>query len=552
MKKQNIFNSLIFGILFFVSLASCQEEDHAGQLADDIVLRIQTQQSLSRATGLDAEAEDKIDRLDVWFYPQDAAVNEPPLLYLSVEENTEIKIDALTLAANGMSATGTYNVYVVANLPRNPATAFNEFTTPSELENCKYIADSRPGMGDESFCMSKWERLDFSSGREQSILLQRHAVKLDIKLENRSSYPNLIINKVLIRNDQRKVALFEPADYGVAPDSDTFDYDLIVSDIASTDNPAIYTAYIYENLSDIPTVIEVQATIDGVTNRTYLVDIEPGMDPDNSPKLPRNSVCMVTLRLKDPIPTDAEVIIKPWGSVSIPDISISSTYLSTNKNKVDVVIAEGGKLKVESNAETIHVDLSEAEGFYLDEHEDDRTVDVSMDTNSSELVFKYQGDVNTVIPDGKVTISAGNLRKTITLKKQVNNIQFAVHSVVINGQSITNGGSISGDYGGGTNNIKEPIIINAVANIPWGCTVEAYSAYRSPTGTPIRISNISSDATYPGSLGCFSTDKILEMAVFTGDKALLLPVTVKVTFFLDTYDLSKGGIEMNTFNFKIE
>lgn len=460
MKKQNIFNLIIFGILFFVSLASCQEEDHGRQLADNIVLRIQTQQSLSRATEPDTDAEDKIDRLDAWFYEQNADDSAAPLLHHTVEGNTEIKIDALTLNAKGMSATGIYDVYVVANLPKTGITV-TATSTPGDLKSCEYIATSRPGVGDASFCMSKWEQLDFSSGRIQSILLRRQAVKLDINLVNETSSTNFIINKVVIRNDQQKVALFEPTAGSTAPASDVFVSDFIVSDVASTDDPAAYRAYIYENLSDIPTVIEVNATIDGET-REYLADIKP----NSAAKLPRNSACIVTLRLKDAEVTDIKYTIDSWTDKNMTPIN-GGTYLTLEKETILVSSTLNGLLYVKTNASAIQVDMSEAPGFNLADYSAGDAIEITPVGGIAYLTFREDAFLDTPSISGTVTITAGNITKKVSLLHIESAAKFKIKSITVNGYSITEGAVLPPTFGLPDGTMDAPITFVTDNNIIW-------------------------------------------------------------------------------------
>ena len=478
MKKQNIFNSLIFGILFFVSLASCQEEDHAGQLADDIVLRIQTQQSLSRATGLNAEAEDKIDRLDVWFYPQDADDYASPLLYLSLEGDTEIKIDALTLAANGMSATGTYDVYVVANLPLFTM-GFDAFSTPSYLKNYECLAYVRPGMPGDLFCMSKWKQLNFSNGREQSILLQRQAVKLNIRLENRTSDPYFTINEVLIRNDQRKVMLFEPEASGMSID-DVFDNDFSLS---AADYPTVYTTYIYENRSYTPTVIVIKATVYG-EDVTYLVDIEP----DSSPQLPRNSACQITIGLKDIVTMDIDLIITPWNEKDMNE-PMEPVYLDIADSKVGVDFINGGYVMVKTNASNIQVDWSEATGYYLQGYMDKSSANINVTNGVAQLIFRR--DQATVASKG-ISITAQNITIPVQLESLPSPVFFYIVSSSINGFGTLEdieGTTLPWDLGDEVN--SNEININIHCNVDWFYSIRHYYIESDGSQSELDLTRIS-------------------------------------------------------------
>lgn len=481
MKKQNIFNSLIFGILFFVSLVSCREEDHAGQLADNIVLRIQTQQSLGRATEPDAEVENKIDCLDAWFYQQDADDSEQPLLHLAVEGNTEIKIDALTLDANGMSATGTYDVYVVANLPTSATVSAT--STLGELKGCEYIATLRPGMNGASFCMSKWKQLDFSSGRIQSILLQRQAVKLNVNLVNETSYADFTINKVLIRNDQQKVALFEPAADSATPASETFVSDLIVSNVVSTDNPAVYTAYIYENLSDIPTVIEVQATIDGET-RKYLADIKP----DDASKLLRNSACQVTLRLKDILAVNVTCTIVPWNEKGMNE-PMEPIYLDIANSKVGVDFINGGYVMVKTNASNIQVDWSAATGYYLQGYMDESSANINVTNGVAQLIFRRD---QTTVTSKDINITAQNITIPVQLESLPSPAFFDIVSSSINGFGTLEdieGTTLPWDLGDEANSTK--ININVHCNVDWFYSIRHYYIESDGSQSELDLTRIS-------------------------------------------------------------
>lgn len=541
MKIRNLFNPLLWGLVLIFSGSCSENERDIPVHGDGIVLRLTPSGAISRESnvGIGTDAENKIENIAIWCYPDHAADATAPLYHevitgVSATNEAVINLTEKTLGDANMTIDGTYDIYVAANLPSG--VTLGNTSTPGDLKQYAYTTTARPA---SPFSMTGVvQGCDFSKGRETSITLTRNIVRFDISLINETSSSTWTINSVKIKNDQRTVLLFEPA-VGTTLTSDAFTTSIEASG-RTTDGVTTYSAYVYENRSDVSTVVEVEATI-GADNKKYVAEITP----DRSTELLRNSICKVTLRLQDEIitPKDVDVTIAKWVDAGIPNITIPASYLTLSSDVIDVVIGEGGSVGVESDAKTIHVDWKQAPGYYLDGYEDITEADLSNDTGY--LLFKYKGDVNLVIPDGKVVISSGNLKKTVTLRKRVNNVQFSIQSIVINGQVITNGSTISGDLGGSTQK-REAITITANTNIAWACTVEAYTVEN------VRVVNNSANVSYGGTPGISVPNKAIYIPTYTGDATFMLPVSVTITFFLNSYVEAGGGVQIGKFEFTID
>lgn len=536
-------NSLfpLFGGLALLLLGACyNNEQEIAPTQQGITLYFSPQGSETRAnTDPGTTEESIINNLSLWFFETGASDTNPPLhcftfTNLTTTKGVAVTISEAELNGAGIRPNGIYDVYAAANL----SGAVPTFATLSELKQYTYTAASRPS---SPFCMSGViNSQDFSRSREMTVSLKRQAVKLDITLYNETSFSTWTINSVSVSSDQKTVYLFDPA---TGTTSDTFADALSVSATATNASPASYTAYIYENLSDIPTVVEVNATVDGV-ERTY----RAGIEPDGLSKLPRNSACSVKLRLRDAaiVPADIDVVISDWTPGGIPEINISDTYLFLGTNTVEVFAGDGGFLDIDTDAEIVHVDMTNAPGFFMVGHEEETVFDLAIKAGgntSTEFLFKFLGGSNAVIPDGTVTISAGNIHKKVTLHKSVNRLIFEVRSVKINGQSISRGDIVlPAIWKKDDRNAIVDIVV--YSNITWGCTCKVlYGDFALYTKQGKSI--------YTGIPGESAPTETIDLPGLA-DFESLMPYPTKIFFYVNSFDEKNGGVLIDIFEFTID
>lgn len=435
--------------LLCLSLGSCMaDHNEPGILTDGIVLRLSASGDATRGSvDTGSDAENRIEQASVWFYRQGAGGSEAPLYVLTAggladKEEVSLAVTTKMLVEAGMDAQGTYDLYVIANMPAG--LPLNNTTGVDDLKKYIYTATDRPA---SPFSMSGVKLAnDFSQGREVRIPLIRRAVKLNVTFINETAYLDWTISSVKVRGDRKQVALFESSGDETAKVLAGFDSDLTVSDIRTTDSPASYETYIYENWGDVPVEVELQVTINGEI-RTYKAEITP----DNSPVLPGNTVCMVTLRIKDAVRVDASCIIQDWDNVSI-DAPINASYLRITENKVKVDPGNGGYLHMQTDASSVHVDWSEAPGFILDGSMPGETsADIAVTDNWAIVVFEKgrKGEGNSNPADGVITVTAGTLTRKIGITMLQSLLMFDLKSITVNGHEIKYGDTVPWDLWGG-------------------------------------------------------------------------------------------------------
>ena len=293
MKIYKIIHPLLWSLLL-IFYSACSGEEPEAAPTNDIVLRFVTSGNLTRSgsasnpgSNVDpgTDAENRIDNVAVWFYTANATDDATPLLYVIGGSVSSLVLTQKALEEAKMSINGSYDLYVAANLPSN--TSVDGSTTLGVLKGYSYIASDRPA---SPFSMTgSLTNYDFSVGKETTVPLLRHAVKLEITLVNETANAatnQWTINNVVIKNDQQKVSLFKPLTTG----SDTFTSNINLTATKVDDTTSQASAYIYESAS---VHIEVSATIDG-ESRIYVKDL-------TSSDLERNTTCRVTLRLRDKI-----------------------------------------------------------------------------------------------------------------------------------------------------------------------------------------------------------------------------------------------------------
>lgn len=528
-------------IMLLGMMVSCtSDDDSGGDVTSGISLHIKT---VTRAadgsvnTGL--KAENKIDNVHVWFFAENAGDGDPALYCYTFQPtisatNGELELnitDEELMLHHNMNSQGTYQLFVVANLPAD-ATIGADISL-GDLKTYSYSASARPG---SPFCMtgSTNGAHDFAKDSRITIPLLRVASRLDIKIVNITG-KTLQVNKVSIADDQKSVQLFAPASDAPAPISDAFGTATDIYTTATT-TEVNCSGYVYENRSSSPVKVVVEGSIDG-TSFVWKADIKP----DGLTALMRNTICEVTLKLKDVNPTDVECTISEWYGKNM-NSEIHGTYLDTNSNHVDVTYTLGGNLDVLTDAENIEVDLTNAEKFYLSGHENESTVIVPVNDGTVKLAVLLGGQSSDVVPDGKIIIKAGNLSKTITVSKQETALIFNLMSVQIEGKEVKYDDHIT--ISAWENGMNTNMVITMECNMQWAY----YVSFIANDGT-IATNEKRGVVRYSGSTTSFSKSVLMQYdGVMYPD---LLPVEVELDLFLNNYDLAYGT-KMQTFKFTID
>lgn len=545
MMKRMIYQ-LISVYLFLGVLASCSSEDEPGNAASATGISIelkttgQTRSSVEPGT----EVERQINSASVWFFKEGTrpdtgkAVFYKKIASSSSTGSLYLNFTDEELRLHNMTSEGKYEIYVVANLPAD-ATIDGE-TTLQDLKGYSYTAASRPG---SPFCMTGTSEgtHDFGKNSQISISLLRVASRLDITVKNATG-KSWLINKISIEGDQKSVLLFAPASGTTMSAADAFGTAQTVLTTPTTNDEVTCTGYIYENQSANAVKVVIEGSVDG-TAKTWTAELKPA----GGVTVPRNTICDVTLNLKEsaPIsPTDAVSTIKAWDIVSV-DGTIHGSYLYVDHNTVEVLFNIGGSIGLTTNATQIHVDWKNAPGFYLSGFPDDMEVTIPVTDSSTTLEFFFKGNTSDVVPNGEVILTAGNISQKITLVKENNNLLFDVKSVLVDGVPVADGGTTTfPEWNKGADTYIE-IIMNT--NIIWAYRMTVYANDGYPTGNTIlnKIVNTS------GAAGESTSGKLkLKYAPLIYDDPDLMPMRVEIELFL--LNFSELGTKVRTFEFKVE
>ena len=540
---------LISVCFLFGALASCSSEDEPGKASQstgislDLKTTGQTRSSVEPGT----EAERQINSISVWFFEDGSNDTDKAMFYSNIASssstgNITLNFTDEELRLHNMTSEGKYEIFVAANLPVD-ATIDGE-TTLADLKGYSYTATTRPG---SPFCMTGGSVgvHNFGANSQISIPLLRVASRLDITVKNATG-KSWSIDKISIAGDQKSVLLFAPASGTTAPTSNAFGDVQTVMTTSATNDEVVCSGYIYENRSANAVKVVVEGNVDG-TAKTWTAELMP----DGSTTLPRNTICGVTLNLKESapvVPTDVESIVKDWDTETL-NTSLFGTYLDINKSNVDVLYLQGGVLNINSDAEKIHVDWKNASGFYLLNHEADTEATINLTEQTTTLEFHFNGESDVIIPDGIITITAGNLHKDVTLKKMNSNAIFKINQPVINGHSIPEGGKVPSDFWGSTN-VEDLIYPTAYTNLTWAYKLIGYS--EKANAEIIECKGISVYNGTTGNAGITNGEKgIMPNFKIQGIEELL-PVEVTMTFYLNSHVSPWNGITLGTFHFTID
>lgn len=300
-------------VMLLGMMVSCtSDDDSGGEVTAGISLHIKpVTRAADSSVNTGSEAENKINNVHVWFFAANAGDGDQALYCYTTQSpisstNGEMVLnitDEELMLHHNMNSQGAYQLFVVANLPADATMATD--ISLGDLKTYSYGASARPG---SPFCMtgSTDGAHDFAIDSRITISLLRVASRLDVKIVNITG-KTLQVNKVSIADDQKSVQLFAPASDAPAPISDTFG---TATDIYTTvtTTEVNCSGYVYENRSSSPIKVVVEGSING-TSVVWKADIKP----NGLTTLMRNTICEVTLKLKDKVdPTDVECTIAEW------------------------------------------------------------------------------------------------------------------------------------------------------------------------------------------------------------------------------------------------
>lgn len=409
--------------LFLGIFASCTSDVDPGSPipASGISLRLQTTRS-SVDTGTDLE--NQIHNIHFWFFASNASGTDKALFYTS-ELPTSIGSELVfsytdeVLRLHNMNSQGKYKLLVVANLPADAMNAIGETTTQDELKNYFYsaAASDRPH---NPFSMTGCTTgaHDFSIDSEVSISLLRVASRLDVQIVNATG-KTLQVDKVSIVNDQQSVQFFAPASDASVLTSDAFTSAMDIYTTSTIADEVKCSGYVYENRSTTSTDVVIEGSIDGDPAK-WTVPIMP----DGSAILPRNSVCKATIDLKGITPVNVTYSIEEWKNTLI-DNSLDETYVKPSTSIITLSNFGEGELYIESNADSIKVDMREALNMFVRGNDDE---DVFYVKPQSKNIFHLRVGMHALEEkeySGKITITANNLVYQIPIYKSISTVKFS-------------------------------------------------------------------------------------------------------------------------------
>lgn len=539
MMKKMIYQ-LISVCFLFGALASCSSEDEPGKssMSTGISLELKTTGQTRSSVEPGTEAERQINSTSVWFFEDKANDADKAMFYSKIVSssstgNITLSFTDEELRLHNMTSEGNYEVYVVANLPTD-ATIDGE-TTLADLKGYSYTATTRPG---SPFCMTGRSvgGHDFGKNSLISIPLLRVASRLDIKVKNATG-KSWIINKISIDGDQKSVSLFAPASGGTVSASNKFDAAQTVLDTPSTNDEATCSGYIYENRSADAVKVVVEGSVDG-TAKTWTAELKP----DGAVTLPRNTICEVTLNLKEKVivPTDVEATIALWDDKEM-DTPIHGAYLETVEEKVEVSLADGGKVHIMTNSSSIHVDWSTlASDVFLDGYRDNTNADVPVDNNLAVLNFKLLNDDSDFT--GSILITTNGMTNKVTLSRKKESYTFKIKSIILanSGYHLQHGMTVPNDlWLNLSGNVNCPIEVER--NITWFYRA---SYYRKSDMVLVSPRTTQLAYTYNGTPGIESATFPIRLSGYTYDVLVVLEFGVGLAsygFTTHTYEFTIAG-----------
>lgn len=410
-------------LLFFLLLSACNKEDVINNVnSGNIALKLNVLNSVpeKKTRGADEIPELKestISNVYIFFYEKSAADTKTPVYFYgatAVEASgswEKTLVQSLTALVDGTD----YDVFALANIPLDKVTAPTEEITKVELlALTETIGTNRNKDGsDISFSGTSIFRCGIES--EVQIALKRTVARLDITINKAVELgADWIVETVKVSNENANTLYFtDVVKNGTSRKAEK-------GQAWKIGDSNLYRYYTYENESTTSEAEQLLLLITLKNNKTSETKIyKVVVNNAGNSQVERNYIYKVALTLNDtpPEPLDVTWIIAPFNDINI-DASVKATYLNLNKTIVPVMNIYEGILSVETDAEKLHVNLSKIGGFALTSHENKEEVDIPMNSNGKLELHFHLNSGDGVVPDGEVILSAGNLKKSITLKKE--------------------------------------------------------------------------------------------------------------------------------------
>lgn len=467
-----IIYQLISVCFLFGTLASCSSEEEQGKSAPTagITLELKTMGQTRSAVDPGTEAERQINSIAVWFFEGGAGDTEKALFYTNMNSSSTtgsliLNFTDETLRLHNMTSEGTYKIFVVANLPGD-ATVGGD-TALGDLQGYSYTAAQRPGA---PFIMTgnSVGAYDFAVNSQISIPLLRVVSRLDITVKNATG-KNWLINKVSIAGDQKSVLLFTPVTG--TPASDVFADAQPVLTTPTTTNEATCSGYIYENRSADAVKVVIEGSVDGTT-QTWIAELNPHI---GSTTISRNTICGVTLNLKEKVIVTTDIqynITNTWTEKEMASGN-GETFIELDKQVVETSSTMDGLLHIRTNAATVQVDMTGAPGFVLANSAGDKVELASVD-GLVELAFREDVTAAVTPISGKVVITAGRIKKTVSLSHVETAAKFKIKSISVNGLPIEEGTILPATFNLPAGTTEASIKIVVENNILWQYKFEQY------------------------------------------------------------------------------
>lgn len=414
------YTTVIF--LSLLLLCACNQEESINSVAsNNINLKLRVSNSVpdKRTKAIGEEPilkESTISNVYTFFFQKDVSDTNQPVFFYKEENIAKLGTweKSFVKSLTGLVDNMEYDIYVLANIPANVSSLSETITKRDLLSFTETVSNTRQSDGSD---ISFSGIATFHCGMDSNILieLKRTVARLDIT-----------INKAVELGDDWGVETVEVSN----ENANTLYFTDVVKNGTSRKaekgqawkigDSNFYRYYTYENESTTSETEQLLLLITLKNNKTSETKIyKVVVNNSGNNQVERNYIYKVTLTLNDtpPEPLDVTWIIVPFNDVNI-DASVQATYLNLNKTIVPVMNIYEGILSVETDAEKLHVDLSKIGGFALSSHENEKEVDIPMNSNGKLELHFYLNSGEGVVPDGEVILSAGNLKKSITLKKE--------------------------------------------------------------------------------------------------------------------------------------
>lgn len=420
------YTTVIF--LSLLLLCACNQEESINSVAsNNINLKLRVSNSVpdKRTKAIGEEPilkESTISNVYTFFFQKDVSDTNQPVFFYKEENIAKLGTweKSFVKSLTGLVDNMEYDIYVLANIPANVSSLSETITKRDLLSFTETVSNTRQSDGSD---ISFSGIATFHCGMDSNILieLKRTVARLDIT-----------INKAVELGDDWGVETVEVSN----ENANTLYFTDVVKNGTSRKaekgqawkigDSNLYRYYTYENESTTSETEQLLLLITLKNNKTSETKIyKVVVNNAGNNQVERNYIYKVTLTLNNtpPEPLDATWIIVPFNDVNI-DASVQATYLNLNKTIIPVMNIYEGILSVETDAENLHVDLSKIGGFALSSYENEKEVDIPMNSNGKLELHFHLNSGDGVVPDGEVILSAGNLKKSITLKKEETSVML--------------------------------------------------------------------------------------------------------------------------------